>query len=687
MATTIQNGEAQNKLGNPQGKPSYSNFPIHKHRYTTERFGINDVCGVFNGIEADQVDWRPAHELTTYTLSAPLMTPVYKEKDYILVARCAILPKNWDKIHVQPNIGEDIDATTIGTSIPGDIWTNAMNLPIGWLYSIKQSIEEWENDYEEEIPGDVICETVEQILYSLTTAEYFFSYGSLLSKMGAKFATLYTSTIWKEPYDLAFDRAISELKKSYMAFDVIKGNDEFIVNIVDEPGAEKPTNTIELREFLDMVRENPSGFSIRRIAKTGSDYNFTIDAETKDGVEQGDFTIDGLKNLIDTVTATGIAYEKPVDLARLWAYQLANAEYFTNSHVDYIFSAELYRQYVYNLVKTMTNFSETGETFSWNGVEYEYDYLSEHYFLKAMNSGTSKEIAEYFAAIFSFRRSLKYLDYFTGAKTKPLATGDVTINPGLGGAINVIDVTRKGQAYKFLNAVNRIGRKAEDYAQEIMGVKQRHDFHNPLWLGSTRTAVRGEITDNTGAAQVEEANAQTARLYGVDGKYKFNFELDRDSIIVGITFYDIERSYFKGVHRSFMHVDRYDMYNPYLQYTGDQEIYGEEYAANKNGNPFGYTPAYEEFKQEYNTADAGFVVALPGYTFLDGLYNNNREGGEPNSSNNIGPNFIRSKSVEFDRFYNSLTGYSLGTYFHFILDYYNELEAKRKMAFNPGVAL
>lgn len=690
MPVTRQNGDAQNKLGNPQGTPGYSKFPINPHHYTTERFGIIDVCGIFNGIEADKHDWKPAHELTTYTLSAPLMTPVYKEKDYIIVARQALLPRNWDKIHVQPNIGEDIDATIIGTSIKPETWSSFLRLiAVEFPGAAIGAVEAAETDES----LDKMLLASKQMWQSITLCESIFSYGSLLCKLGCAMAALWRNGEMKL-WDIAMDEAMEYLKgasSNIFGFEIQRGTEKTFVNL--KVSAENtPANTIGLREFLDICRENPGDFEINWIAvdNTGTPA-----------------TADELTDILNTWTAVSeilqfgfndagaLTYNKPVDLARCWTYQLAVAEYFTNSHVDYIYSAELYRQYIWDKI---LGIGISATQFTWNGVKYEYDYLSAKYFTSAVSTTyilvanmLSKEnqidaAMEYFAGIFSYHRSLKYLDYYTGSKTRPLAVGDVTINPGAGGAINVIDVTRKGQAYKFLNAVNRIGRKAEDYAQEIMGVKQQHDWHNPLWLGSTRSGVNAEITDNTGEAQVTAPNSQTARLYGVDGKYKFEYDEDRDAIIIGLTWYDVERSYSKGVHRSFMHVDRYDMFNPYLQYTGDQEIYKEEYDAAQTGT-FGYVPAYEEFKQEPNKASGGFVTSLPGYTFLDGVDSNDRQGFDALKNTHIGPEFIRSKPVEFDRFYNSLTGYSLGTYFHFILDYYNENNCKRKMAFNPGVAL
>ena len=690
MPVTRQNGEAQNKLGNPQGTPGYSNFPIHSHHYTTERFGIIDVCGVINGIEADQHDWRPSHELTTYTLSAPLMTPVYKEKDYIVVARQAILPRNWNKIHVQPNIGDDIDATVIGTSVKATEWSKLLKIAAvdfpGAAIGVVETAET-DSDVTE------MCKASQYMFQSITLRESIFSYGSLLCKLGCAMAALWRNGNMKT-WDIAMDEAMAYLEgenSKIYGFEIQRGTEKTFVNL-RVGAANTPANTIGLREFLDICRENPADFQINWIAKDATGAHATT----------GDLT-----NIMNTWVAVheilqfgfndagALTYHEPVDLARLWAYQLAVAEYFTNSHVDYIYSAELYRQYIWSKILDAGCYAQS---FTWNGIEYEYDYLSAKYFhevIGQMNSNVETitenpeqwdGAMEYLAGIFSYHRSLKYLDYYTGSKTRPLAVGDVTINPGAGGAINVIDVTRKGQAYKFLNAVQRLGRKADDYALGIMGVKQQHDWHNPLWIGSTRSGVNAEITDNTGEAQVKEPNSQTARLYGVDGKYKFQYNEDRDAIIIGLTWYDVERSYWKGVHRSFMHVDRYDMFNPYLQYTGDQEIKKEEYDAAQNGT-FGYVPAYEEFKQEPNKASGGFVTSLPGYTFLDAVDSNNRQGFDALKNTHIGPEFIRSKPVEFDRFYNSLTGYSLGTYFHFIVDYYNENNCKRKMAFNPGVAL
>lgn len=680
---TIQHGDAQNMLGNPGGQHQYSNFELKGHRFTTESFGRVDVCGVYNAIEADKVDWKPSHEITTYTLSAPLMQQVYKEKDYILVCRCAILPFNWDKIHTQPTIGDDINASSYGTSVNKTAWNKMLNLYKKWLAQANEAA----TPEDEETPAQTSV-AFKIALQGLILGEYVLSHGALITKLGAHFASMFEDKAGRN-YDDFFDWAIKELCEDIYGINVDVGDTTYDVNI--KLDKEYLTGyEISIDEFLDIIRDSPANWDINYFIGSVGETITTEDSEWAS-------TADRVQNVYTEIEDTTIIYSKPVDIARLWAYQLAVAEYMTNSHVDYIYSAELFRQAVKNARDTyfMNTIGETSPIkFIYNGLQIEADWLSAAYFNEMITAADNVywgdpeymiPVIEYLSMIFAFRRSLKYMDYFTGSKTRPLAVGDITLNPDLGGNINAIEVTRKGQAYRFLNAVQRIGRKAEDYALEIMGVKQKHDWHVPLWLGSTRSAINAEIVDNTGEAQMTDALSQTARLYGIEGKYMFQYDFDRDAIVIGLTYYDVERSYGKGVNRTFMHVDRYDMYNPYLQYTGDQEIYGEEYDARNDGT-FGYVPAYEEFKQVINEADGGFMTALPGYAFIDEIYKkSDKDNVEYPDGRKNGPDFIRSKPVEFDRFYQKLTGHSLANKFHFIVDYYNEISAKRRMAFNPGV--
>lgn len=671
MSTIVQ-GKAQNMLGSPDGNPKQSTFEdLSAHRYTTERFGINDICYLLDGVKTDKAKVRPTYALQTYTLKAPMMTPIYKERDYFLVPREAILPLNWDKFYTQPTQGQDIDPTKVGTSVPAATISALLTRLKNEMDAIRSAADDADGKAEN-------LNVLNRFLKWLVTMERIFSYGGLMAKSGCKLTTLY-----KGSFDKDFDELINKVVINGAGEGIAKGlivsdgDDDYLIdfginNTADGTYSNYKKHT--LREYIEWLRDEPTKWDITVVVNQYANEITSVDY------------YEGYGRSLDDLNKTfSQEYTRPIDIAFFWAYQLVNAEFYTEDKVDYVYNANMYRQYVGDILQ-----SALGEwsSFSLNGINYEYDYMSSFYFHEMVTDGTINEIYEYLTALLTLRRSLKYKDYFTGSKTTPLVTGEMTINPDAQGRISVIDVTTGIQWQRFTNAVRRYGRKIEEYAQGLIGgERQRVDFHQPLWLAGTRSALHASETENTAInEQSLQANAVTAKFEGFEGKYQFEFELDRQSIIIGITYYDIERSYGKGVKRMFMHVDRQDMYNPYLQYTGDQEIYAEEYdAANGNLVTFGYQPSYEEFKQDYNTADGGFMVDLPGYTFIDEVVTDqsNRPAGDLDK--HIGPDFIRSYPAELDRFYSVLTGYSLATHKHFIIDYYNEQRVTRPMSYNPSI--
>lgn len=671
---TIQQGESQSKLGKPDGIAKYSTFQdLSKHIYTTQRYGENQPIGVYNAITGDNWKIRNGHELRTYNLSAPLMTPVHMEKDYFLVPRQAILPFNWEKISKQPNIGEDVDAQEVGTSVSAPAWMSFLQK---LTTDTKYNYQNYTNAQAQ------LLQYITKAIKLLILNEYVYSYGSLLNNLGCKMAATWKqeTTVPEEARTRNFDDAF-ELAWSKIQYGFIITMDEGTAYTVDiNLSTTVGGNKISLNEFLNIIRDD-NKWNITGLYQSRT--------ETTHTPEEAKTTMNNFMAYVTYCLNERNQYAKPVDLARLWAYQLINAEYYTNDKVDYVYSAELYREYIGNIIIDNAP-GGTFETFQWNGLSYQYDHMSAHYFLDMLGGGSGVDTNicfDYAAALFSYRRSLKYLDYFTGSKTRPLGVGDVTINPDMQGNINVIDVTKNIQKQRFLNAVARIGRKAEDYAKQMFGVDMATDYHTPLWLASTRDAIRATETQNTGEAQMSEKISTTAQLEGYGGNFEINAKIDRDGVLMGISYYDIERSYARGVHRTFAHVDRYDMFNPYLQYTGDQQLWQSEYdaalAANGQDGVFGYTPAYEEFKQEYNEAQGGFVTALPGYTFIDGMEKN--DAGFRPSNVHQGPDFIRCKTTELDRYFNSLSGHSYANYFHFIVDFYNEVTVTRPMSFNPSI--
>lgn len=392
----------------------------------------------------------------------------------------------------------------------------------------------------------------------------------------------------------------------------------------------------------------------------------------------------------------------PIDLVYLWSYQLACAHYFTDDTVDYIYSADLFRQYIFSLVSNVNSFYGSAVPyFSWNGQRLSYDYLSSYYFnflvtrdFSALQDIYRKPLLQYFLTLFGYRRSLRFRDYFTGSRTRPLAIpsqGADTDVQVTNNKVSVINITRSIQAQRFLNAVNAARSDWEGYIDAIFHVRPETDMHNPLHLGHTSDGLFAAETENTGDAVFVDKNpggldtrnnSVTAVFRGNSGNFEFSVKCKEQCIIIGVTSYDIKRIYPDIIRRGFFTRDRFDMFLPQMQYIGDQPVYNHELFAGYPG-AFGSAFSYQfhdmQFKQMVNRC-AGAINSrmLPGYCFL-------MQRPFLGEGDHISPDFIRARNSELDDFYLSLTSYSLGNYFHFILLQENKCTASRPMTRKPQI--
>ena len=86
-----------------------------------------------------------------------------------------------------------------------------------------------------------------------------------------------------------------------------------------------------------------------------------------------------------------------------------------------------------------------------------------------------------------------------------------------------------------------------------------------------------------------------------------------------------------------------------------------------------------EYKQRVSYASGGFIRHLPSWAFVT----DNKDGNPADV--NITPEYLRSSPTEFDRFYKSLLGHSLGRRFHFITMNTNVLAPYRQMVYAPEI--
>ena len=655
----------------------------------------------FESVPADKkIRSQFINQVQSYTLKAPLMQSLHMKKLVCQVPREAILPLNWEKWFKNPVIGQDVNqvAPDAGTSVLG-FWRLAYNL----MTAVKGALP---NSTSVTSSATANAFVNSWFLY-LLLAETFYSDGNLLKYCrisGRPWAFSFKSDgHTHNSVDYVFDKFCSSFLEALehanvtsftLQFGTGQSATYYTVDTNLDPNRTYPGNFINFHEALALMRD---------------DFNFVIDLGVSQQQPLGE--IDDFRLLVVNDIEMDIQFRNepatvdkdltPIDLKRLWAYQLCCAHFLTNDSVDFVYSAELYRQYVYDLLSRATGTSTTVvQRFIVNGLSYEYDFLSAHYYKIVLDSLTSyflngswpsssstpnsfADALGYIVALFGFKRSLRYLDYFTGSKTRPLAVGDVNVQVN-NSLVNVVDTQAKTFLARFLNVINRSGMR--NYVEAVFGVRQAPDWHNPQYLVKLDDLVTGQRVENTGSQQWDPdyPNSVTCTLHGNSDRFAFESDFDRSSVVIGLVWFDIDRVYSMATERHNLHYNRFDEFQPMMQYTGDQSLYrvelGTPLATGSGRLPldaFGYKLRNAEYKERYPQCAGAFCNdMLDGYIFKADVM-------ESSGIQNIGPSFIRSFPSELDRFYLSSTGFSLATYFHFIVRFASLYSGSRPMAFAP----
>lgn len=701
-----------NPANDPNKKPvrNHSRLKPSRSHYMTAQFGLNTPHYAAKAVEGDQgYSVRVGSDVDTFSLKAPLMSPVKMRKDYFFVPTRAVLPKNAELVITNPLTGDDIVASDVQCGVQRSSLRSFVNSACSRVNSSLQ------------LAGicDYAFESAFHLLRALCDSVYFIepfaSDGSLLSHLGNSCGKNVTYYIDDSGRQLYFDRFLEDLvgllvsnvrrftiRAAYI--DVTTPNSYPSIStssnievVLDGLAPEAVTgSTWNLRRFLEELRQGliVYDFSGLLLKADVSDRPFTLRRPSTG-------TIVG----INAVNFT----DKFLNASRAVAYQLACVQFYTQDSIDYVYSCNLWHQNLGSLyglaIGGKPSAAMPSLLYEYNGMALQYDFVSaacmrnvfaidvaDHLdgdspseltpYLRSVDEDYSViyGLIGYINNVFGLTRSLKFRDYFCGAKTAPMAVGNVDVEV-TEGSFSVVDVTKNIQMQRFLNQVNRVGRTLKEYVRGIFGTTPAHDPHEVIFLGSTSEVIGAEETENTGSAQLTEAQTVTSKLRKSSSQFAFEGSFAEPGEIIGITAFDVVRPYANSVDREFFHVDRFDDFNPFLQQIGDQAVYGEELIANNPDN-FGYQLRYAEYRQSFDYCSGGFREFLPGYAFINDDYAYSRPGF---TYPVISPDFIRSRPSEFDRFYVSLTHYSLAGYFHFIIRQDIEVSADRPMEAAPSI--
>lgn len=101
------------------------------------------------------------------------------------------------------------------------------------------------------------------------------------------------------------------------------------------------------------------------------------------GVVSGSFSPFDVSDFpASSILGNAPAESEPFNFGRCLAYQIVNAHFYTNDRIDYVYSADLYRDYISSLVTNLFQQSAPdleNVYFIYNGIKCRYDWLSGYF--------------------------------------------------------------------------------------------------------------------------------------------------------------------------------------------------------------------------------------------------------------------------------------------------------------------
>lgn len=650
-------------------------FPQSFRHPSTCRYGEVDPMFAAKCERGDVYPYKFVSDLNTYTLASPVKSDVNMYTAAFKVPMDAIYPRNWrDVMYPMKNKGDDEPMDNIYSLCRAILPVGALaNTIISKYGSSSVSHTSYSLDY---------------MVRAILLLEKMFSAGGIFAKFNLHLNTFRfqyripsDDNVTISSFDKFFDTCFAPwLKKS-----IVDNSDVRLVPLSDSDG------------YFSYFVVSDGSYQLSTETPVSQGFGYVTFRRALELLRTGDYFISVLdsssipfpeapRNLNFNATSTSF-YSLHLNIEPIVAYQLVGAHFFSNSKVDSVYTASLYR----DLMQTYL-IGDDGivPSFNFNGIYKLYDVFSLRFFRLAIDllnhSSLDTDIPDgswhYFYNLFSFVRSLRYGDYFTAAHPEPIAPGDINA-PVIDNSVNALDMTRKLQLARLLNKVNITGPRFDDYLLALFGGKRPEAPKDvPIRLSLESSRIEGFEVNNTGSEQAspDSRNITTTNLRTTESKYMFEVNIDEPCWLLSMRYFDAERIYSNTCDRFAFHYDRFDDFIPDMQFEGDQDVSNTELDITRLNTPFAYNLRYMEYKNRYSYASGGFIEFLPSWSFIT----DNKDGAKP--AVNINSEYIRSSPSEFDRFYKSFAGaYSLASHFHFIIMTTNVAAPYRQMVYAPEI--
>lgn len=653
---------------------THNTFDNSYFNFKTQRYGKYEPFWWKVCVPGDNEPFSNSHNVRSLPFASPIESPMKLNKDYFQVPMYAIQPNAWDYIYKNPTQGDDVPIDS--QNLFPLFYTGSVNSP-----SIFQLFLDSFNRLSS--GNGTASDVLVFVMY-----ENFLSSGSLLYQLGYKLNPVFDDGGIFLSYDEVFDTLQGVSFYASFSFDD-----------PDSPsGSSLVSFTTDPSIFTGIIVDSFSLFSLLR-SHIGSLVDFQVrERDASDILLFDGMTVD-FGNILTHTDGEGISGVDSIRMDVINAYQLSCAQYYVNPRVDFLYNAQLYRDNFVQLVRTLYTSTGAGNllsiaSFDYNGIPVLYDYLSTHYydfitiFLSQGDPIDSPEfvlpLARVIYYLFGFQDQLRFGDYLADSRPQMLGYGE----PGsdvvqvMDGNVSVIDMSQKLVLQRFRGAVAHLDNSAEDYLETMFHEQLPPDYHYPKFIVHSEFAINGDEVSNTTS---DNQGMIVTNLKSGDDTSEFNIEISVPSILIGISYVSIPAVYCQIKERHYMHEDRFDMFQPMLQYLGDQAILNRE-VSDTIENPsdsYAYASRNAEYKQRLSQCSGAFLTALRSWIFTVDLPLFANESYFPRLVNHQSPVSIRTYDFEFNRFLRRQTGISLGTGFHFVMKYNNKNVDNRPMDVNP----
>lgn len=695
-----------NKVNDPdfENQSGYYPYDLSHSEMITPRFGEYTPSMCLITAPADRMVVDDNIKTIHTQISGNLLSEVNQYVDTFYIPLRSMFPTNYEKLIPKPTKGEDLPNSAL-PMFPISLFCQLyFNSDVVFSYNFNGhsgNTDLLSISYTG--TSGLSNGTTNYKLARLLLFAYVFSRGQLFDYLGLQFDTLTSSRIseLQSAIDDLFDsiyKSISTSNTIQSPFYIYELEQELNRDVVEFSTSANKRYAVEFDNSLSSFRDIISTIYERgKLAYFFTPLSDTTVYQKADYLEnlltQFVFTYNGISDLshfLQRINESANPFASGfVNIAPVLAYQQCVAQYCTRDSIDNIFTAELYMQLLRSVMFPNAEDSEFSSepTFSYNGVSYEYDYIScgalYHSLMNTLRAGMMNRQIVWLTLMCIMRRSLRFGDKFATARPNMLAVGDLFINVDQnsqgGSYVTPMDVTKNLLLQRYLNAVNYIGSGFLQYMQSIYGVIPTSSCIEPKYVSHRKTKLVSDIITNTAENQ---GNQSTNLLGYTDGK-AFDVFIDDHGILLSFVSYDVLPVYTSGIDPMYQLADRYDYFNPMIQNIGDQPIRTSEMC----GNPtlmdvtFGWTMRNAEYKYKTSRAHGAFCNSLPGFLLKYPFYNYS----DDSSSYKINPDFIRDKPYIFDQIVSQATGTSPANYYHFIVSVVNVVKAARKIQLTPPV--